>query len=259
MERDPRVRYVRNLTNRGGADNFNATFRMSKGRYFNWLPCDDWIQPRFLELCIKALETNPKASLAYCNATMIDENGDKIHDYEGATRTTGWSRNVAERYRRFMREITGNYSITVPVYVHGVLPSKVLAQTHMQRHYLCQDDNLVAEFILKGEVCEIPNRLKMVRYHPGSSGWIPAWSSSGKFVQNWYRPDEESPFMRVFRWSWRHRLEYFRLVLESDATAWEKAQMTYENLRAIPQRMKGKLRLRERRRNGVEITPWTRY
>src|SRR5581483_1323292 len=118
-------------------------FRLARGRYFDWLPCDDVLLPRFLERCVAALEDNPRAVLAFSRAAMIDGNGDIIHTYEGATSESTWPKDVAKRYRRFLREITRNYSITVPIYVHGVTRREVLARTHLQRHYLSQDDNLV--------------------------------------------------------------------------------------------------------------------
>ena len=259
VERDSRVRYVRNERNIGGAANFNATFKLARGRYFKWLACDDKILPTFLERCVAALEANPRASLAYSQAAMIDDASNVLHRYEGAFAPgAGWSRSITQRYKRFMREVTRNYSMTVPVYVFGVVPSKVLAKTHLQRFYLSQDDNLVAELILGGEVIEVPETLNLIRYHAGSSGWIEVWNA--KHIQNWYRPGEKSSLRRIFRLGWRHRLEYFRLVLAADATPFEKVLLTYENLRAIGQRGRHKLELMLQKHRKVEqILPWRRY
>jgi glycosyltransferase involved in cell wall biosynthesis len=255
--RDPRVRYIRNSKNIGGADNYNAIFRMARGKFFNWAPCDDVVLPRFLETCVEALEANPKAVLAYTKAAMIDTEGNRIHEYERATLGIPWSPKLTQRYRRFLREVTRNYSITVPNYVHGVVRPEMLARTHLQRHYLSQDDNLVAEIILGGEVCEVPEVLKLIRYHPGSSGWIEVWNA--KHIQNWYRPEEKSSLMRVFRLGWRHRLEYFRIVLAADATPLEKLILTYENLRSIVQRGWRKLQLLQRGTKVEQTLPWQRY
>src|SRR5215471_11319394 len=242
--KDPRIRYVRNAKNVGGANNFNAVLRLSKGRYFDWLPCDDVLLPRFLERCVGALEANPRAVLAFSRASMIDGNSEIIHGYEGATDGRGWPKDVARRYRHFLREITRNYSITIPIYVHGVTRREVLARTHLQRHYLSQDDNLVAEVILQGEVEEVPDTLKLVRYHPGSSGWAPAWS--GRMLQQWYRPGQTSFFGRFLMWGWRQRVEYFRIVWAADASFEDKLSMSWENTRAVLRRIKSKLQLAAR-------------
>ena len=255
--RDARVRYVRNAKNIGGADNFNQVFRLGRGKYFDWLPCDDVILPRFLEACAAALDANPKAVLAHTKAAMIDAEGNRIHEYEGATDGVPWSPDVVQRYRRFLREITRNYSITVPNYVHGVVRPEMLARTHLQRHYLSQDDNLVAEMILAGEVCEVPEILKLIRYHRGSSGWIEIWNA--KHIQNWYRPDEKSSLMRIFRLGWRHRIEYFRIALACKASPYQKLLLTYENLRAIGQRGRNKLRLLVQEKKVERTLPWQRY
>lgn len=256
--KDKRIRYIRNAKNIGGADNYNRIVGLANGKYFNWIPCDDVILPRFLEACVAALDANPKAALAFTKARMIDTNGDRIHEYEGATLEDGWSANVTQRYRRFTREIARNYGITVPNYVHGVMRPSAMEKTHLQRRFLGQDDNLVAELLLAGEVCEVPELLKYIRYHPGSSGWIENWNA--KHVQHWYVPDETSSFMRVFRLGWRHRLEYFRIVLAADATPYEKLIMTYENLRAVYLRVRNKARAYLHRSKRAEQTlPWQRY
>jgi glycosyltransferase involved in cell wall biosynthesis len=113
--RDKRIRLIRNPKNIGGADNYNQLVGMATGRYFNWIPADDVILPRFLDACIAALEANPKAALAYTRAAMIDAEGNRIHEYEGAVLDNVWSESVVQRYRRFMREIARNYSITCQI------------------------------------------------------------------------------------------------------------------------------------------------
>jgi hypothetical protein len=66
--------------------------------------------------------------------------------------------------------------------------------------------------------------------------------------------------MRVFRLGWRHRLEYFRIVLAADATPYEKLIMTYENLRAVYLRVRNKARAYLHRSKRAEQTlPWQRY
>jgi hypothetical protein len=246
---------VCNVKNIGAADNYNAVFHLAKGRYFNWLSCDDVMMPRFLETCVAALEANPKVVLAYSRATMIDISGQKLFEYEGALDSAPWSTRPSERYRRLLREISRNHSsITIPVYVFGVVRTEVMAKTHLQRHYLGQDDNLVAEIILAGEIREVPEILRLIRYHPGGFSWLPTWSS--RHLQRWYRPEEKSAIMRVFRLGWRHRVEYFRIVLTADASLWEKTVMTLENLRSILQRVVTKVHRRLKGIKQSELAPW---
>jgi hypothetical protein len=182
---------------------------------------------------------------------MIDEDGNLLHSYEGATYRDIWPSNIVDRYDRFIDEITRNYSLTIPVYVFGVMRRDVLATTHLQRHYLGQDDNLVAEMMLAGEVCEIPEILKLIRSHPGSSsfsaltrfraGTLPAWD--GKHLQQWYRPGDNSALRRVLMLGWRHHVENFRLISSCGASPSQKLQMYSSALRALLHRAKTKAKL----------------
>jgi glycosyltransferase involved in cell wall biosynthesis len=69
VERDPRVRYIRQPKNLGAAPNFNLLVPLARGEYFKWAACDDLLAPRFLEKCVEALDHAPEASLC-CTHTM---------------------------------------------------------------------------------------------------------------------------------------------------------------------------------------------
>jgi glycosyltransferase involved in cell wall biosynthesis len=56
---DERVRYHRNPTNIGGANNENQTCANGSGQYFRWAAHDDVCAPTLLEKCVAALDENP--------------------------------------------------------------------------------------------------------------------------------------------------------------------------------------------------------
>lgn len=60
---DPRVRFERNERNLGHAGNFKRVMERSRGEYFMWLSDDDWIDPGYVEACLRVLETEPGHSL----------------------------------------------------------------------------------------------------------------------------------------------------------------------------------------------------
>ena len=46
--RDARIRYYRNATNIGGANNGNRTFLLAQGQYFRWAAHDDLCAPELI-------------------------------------------------------------------------------------------------------------------------------------------------------------------------------------------------------------------
>ncbi|MCB0187328.1 MAG: glycosyltransferase family 2 protein, partial [Caldilineaceae bacterium] len=70
--RDSRIRYSRNATNIGGANNENRTFRLARGEYFRWAAHDDICAPELLEKSVAVLDQNPDVVLCYSMTTEID-------------------------------------------------------------------------------------------------------------------------------------------------------------------------------------------
>lgn len=75
-ERDARVRYYRRPVNVGAAPNFNRVFALAEAsKYFKWAAHDDWIAPKYLEECVKALEEDPDAVLCQSLVGIMDADG----------------------------------------------------------------------------------------------------------------------------------------------------------------------------------------
>lgn len=72
---DPRVRYHRLDTNVGAAANFRRSFELSDGEYFAWAAHDDRLDPRFVSICLAALEHRPDAAMCTPAHHVIDELG----------------------------------------------------------------------------------------------------------------------------------------------------------------------------------------
>ena len=73
--RDPRIRYVRQEVNRGGAFNHNFVLAQATAPYFRMFACDDWMEPTCLEECAKVLDQQPDVVLAWTATRMVDEAG----------------------------------------------------------------------------------------------------------------------------------------------------------------------------------------
>ena len=78
VDRDPRIRYVRNPTNLGVMGNFDRAAELATGELFMWAAHDDLWEPRFIERMVGALRANPQAGLAYCNYDWVDDHGRSV-------------------------------------------------------------------------------------------------------------------------------------------------------------------------------------
>src|SRR5215213_4448949 len=85
--RDPRVRYHRNPTDIGPANNHNVGFELARGEYFRWHAHDDMIAPEYLAVAVKALDEDPSIVCAYPKTKIIDDKGEFIENYDFRLRT----------------------------------------------------------------------------------------------------------------------------------------------------------------------------
>jgi glycosyltransferase involved in cell wall biosynthesis len=256
---DARVHYRRNERNLGGPANFNLLAGLARGEYFKWVAHDDRILPELLEAGVRALDSAPDAVLAYSCARCIDEGGAVLHSYEGAMEHDVWPRSPADRFRRLIFEVAANHSISIPVYVFGLVRTAQLRKTRLLRPYISADNNLVAELLLSGRFLEIPEYLNLIRYHPGSSGWIPAWSASR--LQEYFLPEGADLRQRLTSLGWRQYVEYYRLAATSPLSLTDRASIAATNTVGLGKRLAARLRLfgRRRARPGVVVVPWQRY
>jgi cellulose synthase/poly-beta-1,6-N-acetylglucosamine synthase-like glycosyltransferase len=63
-ERDPRICYTRQDSNRGPIANFEAVFRRASAPHFMWAAHDDRWDPRFVEHCLAALDQDESRVMA---------------------------------------------------------------------------------------------------------------------------------------------------------------------------------------------------
>ncbi len=71
--RDKRIRYYRQLTNIGGANNFNFVLRKAKGTYFFWAPDDDRWDKRYVASLERELSGHPSVSLVASALTIYSK------------------------------------------------------------------------------------------------------------------------------------------------------------------------------------------
>jgi glycosyltransferase involved in cell wall biosynthesis len=65
MEKDPRIQYFCQEENKGGFFNFGFVLEKATGEYFMWASDDDEWDPRFVQVCVDKLNTNPRYGLVF--------------------------------------------------------------------------------------------------------------------------------------------------------------------------------------------------
>lgn len=157
--RDSRVRYYRNETNIGGAENFNRVFKLSDSEYFKWSAHDDICAPDFLLKCVEVLDKNPSVVLAYPKAKNMNKDGivrEEVH----------WPRSdFSTPQHRF--GVLFHMNNCYPVF--GLMRSSALKMTKLHGKYPSSDKILLARLSLLGQLKEVPEFLFFRRVHPDKS------------------------------------------------------------------------------------------
>jgi glycosyltransferase involved in cell wall biosynthesis len=236
--RDRRIRYLRNETNVGASINFNRVFELSSGEYFKWLAADDLCAPEFLERCVEMLDAEPSAVLAYPRATWIDEHGKALFDSDKMIGHMDLRAQVSARFRELVDELTYDEAWAGPLCIFGVIRSRALRQSRLLGNYIAADCNLLAELILIGEFLEVPERLSLIRLHPGSSTWLP--SRSTRKAQRFFDPKIKGGARLLF-YRWKHYLELLTAVARAPLTFRAKLALAAYCCRLPLRRLRKKL------------------
>ncbi|MBO1750673.1 glycosyltransferase family 2 protein [Actinotalea sp. BY-33] len=162
--RDPRVLYVRQPTNYGGAANFNAVFalRHPGARYFKWAAADDVHEPGYLAAVLQLLESDPTVSVAHSRTDDVDEHGGHVRAW-GDQSLEADHPDVAVRFASLSQRNYQCFSI------FGLMRAEVLASTRGLGLYSESDRVLLAELSLRGRLVDVPEVLFHRRQHAGRS------------------------------------------------------------------------------------------
>lgn len=76
-ERDRRIRYTRHPATISGLDNFRFVLDTARAPYFMWLPADDYVLPRLLELAVAVLDARPDVVCAVPRAEFLEADGSR--------------------------------------------------------------------------------------------------------------------------------------------------------------------------------------
>jgi glycosyltransferase involved in cell wall biosynthesis len=204
---DPRIRYRRNSSNLGPAENHNSTFRQSKGEYFRWAAYDDLWAPGYLEACVGALDRQPDISLCHCIEIEIDESGNHLRT------VLGGRGNLSSAYERF-REFSKLDHDCEEMY--GLMRSSVLRKTKLHQVYTDWDRDFICDVSLHGRFHYVQQPLFFRRVHASSSIKLyPNWRSRMLY----FDPTAADRFVCPH---WLQFLNYMRIIYRAPIKAQER-------------------------------------
>lgn len=97
---DNRVTYYRQNHNRGAAENFRQVLDLAGGQYFMWASGHDLWSPNLVSECVKLLEQEPEAVIAFGSSRWINAQAKPLRRFSGWTDTRGMD-SVARFYSVF--------------------------------------------------------------------------------------------------------------------------------------------------------------
>lgn len=167
--RDPRFRVIRQSRNLSWTGNVNALLREARGDYFLFAFQDDLLEPEYIERCVAALEANPRATMAFTDIMLVNQDG----SCEESSYPT--LDGVTDRLRRAVRVARQEGSWWIPN--RGVFrASAARAIGGLRRHLAGEfsaDWPWLLHMSLLGEFVRIPERLcvKIYQARSLSRGW----------------------------------------------------------------------------------------
>lgn len=208
VEKDPRVRYVRNQRNMGGAYNYNRLVELARGAYFKWASADDVCAPRLLSSCVEVLDAHPDVVLAYVSTVMMDADGREIGPQESGLhlpQPEPWQRMAGFAQRR---------RLCNPCF--GVMRTEVARGTSLIAPYVSSDITFLAEMAVAGAIHEVAEPLFFRRVTETSCG---QGTLTRAQVLSWFDPTARRghrfPMVRVL-------VEIERAILRSELTPADK-------------------------------------
>ncbi len=172
--KDKRIRYYRHEQNSGAARNYNCLVELARGKYFKWAAHDDLCAPKYLEECVKVLDSDSSIVLCHSKTTLIDDKGQRL--IFDATKNYFINRDGRsfrkpespanlnceqphKRYQGVLLEIRWCFQ------VFGLIRTENLRQTTLIKYHNGGDKVLLSELSLMGHLAEVPETLFFRRCH----------------------------------------------------------------------------------------------
>ncbi|MFN8015309.1 MAG: glycosyltransferase [Acidimicrobiia bacterium] len=208
-KKDDRIIFIRGRRNLGAQPNYDRLFEQSRGEYFSWKAHDDRFDSKWLGACVDALDSNPKAVLAYTDHIEIDEHGNQLDLNTDYSIDTDNDDPVA----RFLSLACDPH----PCYpLFGLMRSSTLASTNLHGNYVGSDRVLLAEFAANGKFVHIPEKYFLHGEHSLRSVNVHEKEHERR---NWFDVNYTKKFDFP---NWKYVKEYYKAINRSAMTKEEK-------------------------------------
>ena len=152
---DQRLRLSVNNANIGVLGNMRRVLELSRGTFFRWISADDWLEPKCLSACVRALENRPDAIGVTSWFTI--HAAERLPRYEEYRGEFPDSPDPARRFLRMLWFFHAGDAKYDPIY--GVFRRDHLVRSHSLRPSERTDWLLSAELALLGPIIHIEERL----------------------------------------------------------------------------------------------------
>ena len=205
---DERVRYFRHAENLGAAVNSNFVFEQSRGEYFKWAAHDDWLEPRYLEVCINRLKSDPSLALCHTASRLVDAEG-AVFARAACDRPL-----LKPRSGQRFKAVLHAYDFSV---IWGVMPRSIVAQTVLMPRYPQSDQMFLGDLLMRGGLALEESELFNWRIHEGTY-------RQAVLPNGWERWTWWDPTMKPFHMgqSWHHLICGTRIVGRAPIGIFEK-------------------------------------
>jgi len=152
---DRRLRISANQTNIGLHENMRRVLDSSRGTLFRWISADDWLEPRCLSTCVRALESRPDAiGVTTWFAIHTPDGSTRYEEYRGEFPD---SPDPARRFERMLWFFHAGDAKYDPIY--GVYRRDRLMRTPFPRPSERTDWLIGAELALLGPIIHVDERV----------------------------------------------------------------------------------------------------
>jgi glycosyltransferase involved in cell wall biosynthesis len=148
-------KFFRHDSNRGGVFNFISLLEKTSGEYFMWLGDDDWLDPNYVEICLKEYA---------CDASLSLVSGVVRYYHKSVYTRTGWTFELNSR-NSFLRVLKYYWHVRDNGAFYGLYKTAQLASVPMVDE-IGWDWFIVATIAFLGRVKVVPN----IRVHRETGG-----------------------------------------------------------------------------------------
>jgi glycosyltransferase involved in cell wall biosynthesis len=165
LEKDSRIRYIRQPLNIGAINNFNAVLKLARGTYYSWICHDDYLDAAYLETLVRYLDGHPDVVLCVSDFYIVKDDvifDTRVQDLmrENAEWTTARSWFFTYSYR-LIKTFYGLYRLNI---LHQ---NNICLQPGLNGIIYGAESSVLPKVALQGRIVGLPLFLRYERrFHP---------------------------------------------------------------------------------------------